>query len=62
MIRVASMTGLKLASRSIFRKQNWSSADQMAEEVSQHAEYYAGTCNVGIHVCMYSILQSKRSG
>ncbi|KAJ7352721.1 hypothetical protein OS493_034326 [Desmophyllum pertusum] len=41
MIRVASMTGLKLASRSIFRKQNWSSADQMAEEVSQHAEYYA---------------------
>lgn len=43
MMRVAAMTGLKVVSRSIFHKENWSSADQMAKEASQHDEYYAGT-------------------
>ena len=43
MTRVATMTGLKLVSKSIFHKANWSSGDQMAKEASQHEEYYAGT-------------------
>ena len=43
MMRVAKMTGLKVVSRSLFHKENWSSADEMAKEASQHDEYYAGT-------------------
>ena len=43
MMSVAKMTGLKVVSSSLFRKENWSSADEMAKEASQHDEYYAGT-------------------
>lgn len=43
MMRVAAMTGLKVVSSSLFHKKNWSSADEMAKEASQHDEYYAGT-------------------
>ena len=43
MKRVAAMTRLKVVSRSLFHKENWSSADEMAKEASQHDEYYAGT-------------------
>ncbi|XP_020609399.1 uncharacterized protein LOC110047985 [Orbicella faveolata] len=43
MMRVAAMTGLKVISSSLFHKENWSSADEMAKEASQHDEYYAGT-------------------
>ena len=43
MTRVAAMTGLKVVSKSLFHEKNWSSADEMAKEASQHNEYYAGT-------------------
>ena len=42
MNRVAATTGLKLVHSSVFHKKNWSSADDMANEASQHDEYYAG--------------------
>lgn len=41
MNRVASITGLKVVHNSIFHKKNWSSAEELADEASQHEKYYA---------------------
>ena len=46
MNRVASITGLKVVHNSIFHKKYWSSAEELADEASQHEEYYAGTDSV----------------
>ena len=44
MERVQSQASLvKLAPRSIFCNRNWSSADEMADEASQHDEYMGGS-------------------
>lgn len=56
MMRVAAMTGLKVVSRSLFHKENWSSADQMSKEASQHDEYYAGTSIYNHQFCKYFVI------
>ena len=44
MERIQAQTRLvKLAPRSIFHNRNWTSADEMADEVSQHDNYIGGS-------------------
>lgn len=43
MTRVASVTGLKLTTKSIFHNKSWTSGDEMAKEASEHDEYFGGT-------------------
>lgn len=43
MTRVAGLTGLKLAPRSLSSNKRWASGDEMAKEASESDDYFGGT-------------------